>query len=181
RKLSIMNSIKTDIPESLLVIPPYESKKQNKRENNNIPDVDSLTEEQKEVYNQIIKYLNGELKDVNMIALKGFAGTGKTYLITQVLKWYVLMIQNNISVTAPTNKAVKILRSTANFEHPLISYKTIHKLLGLKEKIDEKTGKISFEKDFDSPSDIDNNDVVILDETSMLNDRSEERRVGKEC
>ena len=58
-----MNSIKTDIPESLLVIPPYESKKQNKRENNNIPDVDSLTEEQKEVYNQIIKYLNGELKD----------------------------------------------------------------------------------------------------------------------
>jgi exodeoxyribonuclease-5 len=65
---------------------------------------------------------------------------------------------------------VKVLRQTANFEHSLISYKTIHKLLGLKEKIDEISGKISFEREFGTESDIDKQDALAIDETSMLND-----------
>lgn len=166
-----MNIVTTDIPEELFFLPEYVPVVKTKKENNNVPDIDSLTPQQLEVYNVLISYLQGLLDSgVRMIVLKGYAGTGKTYVITQVLKWYVMMMQNNIAITAPTNKAVKVLRQTANFEHSLISYSTIHKLYGLKEKIDEQTGKITFEKEFGAPSSVDDKDGLILDETSMLPD-----------
>lgn len=167
-----MSTIITYIPKHLLTLPAYEPVERKKRENNNIPDVESLTKEQRDVYDTLVAYLENKLEDksVRMLVLKGYAGTGKTYVLTQVLKRYVMITQNNIAITAPTNKAVKVLRQTANFEHSLIAYKTIHKLLGLKEKIDDKTGKISFEKEFGSESDIDLQDALAIDETSMLND-----------
>lgn len=161
----------TDIPQHLFTLPAYEPKEKKKRENNNIPDVESLTPEQKEVYDTIVAYLKGELDPtITMLALKGYAGTGKTYVITQVLKWFVLMMQDPIAITAPTNKAVKVLRSTSNFEHSLITYGTIHKLFGLKEKIDELTGKQTFEQEFGAMCDIQEKNALVIDETSMLND-----------
>lgn len=161
----------TDVPQHLFTLPAYEPQEKKKRENNNIPDVESLTPEQREVYDTILAYLKGELDPtIMMLAIKGFAGTGKTYVITQVLKWFVLMMQDPIAITAPTNKAVKVLRSTSNFEHSLITYGTIHKLFGLKEKIDEITGKQTFEQEFGTMCDIQEKNALVIDETSMLND-----------
>jgi superfamily I DNA/RNA helicase len=167
-----MSKVITNVPEHLLTLQPYVEVKLKKRENNNIPDIESLTVKQREVYDTIVQYLQGLLDaSIRMIVLKGYAGTGKTYVITQVLKWYVMMMQNNIAITAPTNKAVKVLRQTANFEHSLIKYSTIHRLLGLKEKRDDLNGKLSFEKDWDASCDMDLMHSVIVDETSMLDDK----------
>lgn len=99
-----------------------------------------------------------------------FIVTHNTYVITQVLKYFVMMIQKEIAVTAPTNKAVKVLKMTADFMHALITFATIHKLYGLKEKINELTGKITFEPEYGAETAIQEMYALILDETSMLQD-----------
>lgn len=96
--------------------------------------------------------------------------SGKTYVITQVMKYAVKYLKHNIAVTAPTNKAVKVLRKTANYEHNRIKYMTIHKLLGLKEDREDANGKLKFKKDWDQPSAIDEMNDLIVDETSMMQD-----------
>lgn len=178
----------TNVPAHLLELPEeFEPPQKVEKTNNNVPDVDSLTPPQRTVYDILIKYLSGtlsledireaapdrdfqDLEEVKMIVLKGYAGTGKTYLFTQVLKYFVWMIQGNIAVTAPTNKAVKVLKNTADFTHPLIQYATIHKLYGLKEKIDEETGKTTFEPEYGEENQIDGTMALGVDETSMLQD-----------
>ena len=183
-----MSTVVTNVPKSLLELPiEFEPPVRVVRTNNNVPDVDSLTEEQRIAYEILIRYLSKtltidylndvlpehgftDIEEIRMIVLKGYAGTGKTYLITQVLKYFVLMMQANIAVTAPTNKAVKVLKSTADFMHSLINYSTIHKLYGLKEIIDEETGKVTFGPEFGAENDIDDTVALALDEVSMLQD-----------
>lgn len=167
-----MSNVITNIPEQFFVLPEFKPSEKRKKEFNNVPDVESLTPEQRAIYDYLVLYAQGKLDEegIRMISIKGYAGTGKTYLFTQFLKWYVMMMQAYISVTAPTNKAVKVLRQTANFEHSLISYSTIHKLFGLKEKIDELTGKQTFEREYGAECDVDEKDALGIDETSMLPD-----------
>lgn len=105
------------------------------------------------------------------LALKGPAGTGKTYVIGEFMKQAVMKLQKAIALTAPTNKAVKVLRTSAKFRHKLVMYKTIHSLLGLKEDIDQKTGERKFipSKDPDDIPKIAEVGILIVDEVSMLN------------
>jgi exodeoxyribonuclease-5 len=63
--------------------------------------------------------------------LGGYAGTGKSSVIFAVIKELILQ-SKRVGLTAPTNKAVGILRkmAVANGLHHL-SCQTIHQLLGL--------------------------------------------------
>lgn len=163
--------IVTNVPEYLMTPPPYQAKETVTRLDMGEPNVDSLIGEQRTVYDELIEYIENrnDPGDV-MVVLKGYAGTGKTYLITQVLKHYVRSMGKKIAITAPTNKAVKVLKNTANFEHHLIVFKTIHKLLALKPGREDRTGKLTFSKEYGEDSEVNEQYVLIVDETSMLND-----------
>lgn len=106
----------------------------------------------------------------SQFCLMGFAGTGKSYLVKRLINYIHLKHPSfKIAVTAPTNKAVRVLSKASTIKDLRVSYQTIHKLLGLKEVI-HTDGKITFETAFDSRNEINNYKVLIVDEVSMLDD-----------
>lgn len=104
----------------------------------------------------------------DMFVLKGYAGTGKTFLIKKFLQEVLKSKPGvKIAVTAPTNKAVAVLESKSVYSGN-IKYATIHSLLGLTESIDSN-GKVTFTSKGNN-STITNYKYLIVDEVSMLQD-----------
>lgn len=104
----------------------------------------------------------------DMFVLKGYAGTGKTFLIKKFVEQLTKSKPGaKIAVTAPTNKAVAVLESKNVFSGN-IRYATIHSLLGLTESIDAN-GKVTFTSKGNN-STITNFKYLIVDEVSMLQD-----------
>lgn len=108
--------------------------------------------------------------DQRMSVLSGYAGTGKTFLLGKFIEDHIKTKQTPILVTAPTNKAVKVLKSSVRIDNAFVAYSTIHSALALKEHIDYN-GKVTFRADkmaHEIP--IESYNFVIVDETSMLSD-----------
>jgi len=112
-----------------------------------------------------------------MWLLSGYAGTGKTTTLTKVVASIRQHANDNpfgprykMVMSAPTHKAVKVMKRFAK-GLPGMDFATIHSLLGLKEQIDNVTGKQKFvqSKDPDQIK-IETFDVVFIDESSMLAD-----------
>lgn len=145
---------------------------------------ETLNVGQKQAYYDIISFIDDSKND-NAIVLKGYAGTGKTFLIKRLIEYIGQTdIHSRIAISAPTNKAVKVLyksavgnihaASTQVFEDVFnstskITYSTIHKLLGLREKI-TLDGKQVFEPEGKDKSKMLNYEYLIVDEVSMLSD-----------
>lgn len=131
-----------------------------------------LNEGQKKAYIKMRNYVDGDLPMGTMLLIEGYAGVGKTYLVGKLLN-YIFEKHSNwkVAVTAPTNKAVKVLHKSSSINNSKVEFQTIHKLLGLKEEITAE-GKQIFTKQNDYNNDIDIEDfnLVIVDEVSMLND-----------
>ena len=130
------------------------------------PDVSMLTEEQLEIFNVIT---NLPLKTFSQSLLTGYGGTGKTFLTTKIIEEIISKRGNvKIAITAPTNKAVKVLKNLSLISelHPRVDFNTLHSLLKLKLVITED-GREEFKADvmFD---DTEEYDIVIVDEVSML-------------
>lgn len=94
--------------------------------------------------------------------LDGSAGSGKTFLITRFIDNFR---NKSIAMTAPTNKAVHILR-TMNRSN-VVTYKTIHSLCGLRMIINEN-GEEVFERDPSISPKINEIDLLIVDEVSQV-------------
>ncbi|VEP17198.1 Viral (Superfamily 1) RNA helicase [Hyella patelloides LEGE 07179] len=98
--------------------------------------------------------------------LTGFAGTGKTVLITYYIQWLVSEGINFVAAT-PTNKAAKNLAQIASDSGLNLSVKTVAQLLGQQPVLDEETGREVFlskeELDWSGYG------IIIVDEFSMLN------------
>ena len=108
--------------------------------------------------------------------LKGYAGTGKTTLITHWIKqvrqrpsdlpdneiWHA----PKIVLTAPTNKATNVLKDKAKELNLPVDCSTIHSLLSLKMKW-QKDKQVLVEDDR-GDYEFDNYDYVIIDECSMI-------------
>jgi len=129
-----------------------------------------FTNDQQDVFEKIINQLEDILAiDMawdNILALSGAAGTGKTFLITQLIKY--LNDKYNITVTAPTHKALKVIRD--NFkENDIddIELKTIHSFLNIKLFTDYTKGVQSFRPD-KTKIDKSKTDILIIDESSMV-------------
>ncbi len=126
----------------------------------------TLSPSQKEVATVLLEYLeNATVNDnkIDFIVLEGFAGTGKSYTLNRVIDF---ITSTSIAISAPTHKAVRVLRTNSERPEDFI-FATIHSLLSLKQKISEK-GIISYEADNYEDGRIGEVDILIVDEVSML-------------
>ena len=120
---------------------------------------EDLTQHQKDCLKEVGNFLRSGKK---MFTLKGSAGTGKTTLARVMID--MLKGQKVMNITAPTNKAVKIL-AQGTAKHPNTYYSTTHSYLKLKELINPD-GSLSFERRVgDVPSTC---DILVIDECSMV-------------
>ena len=131
----------------------------------------NLNNGQKEAVKSILSFLKSKNK---MFLLEGYAGTGKSTIITYLLKNNHFS-KKKIAMTATTNKAVSVLESLSNFESKNIHFMTIHRLLKFKRKIDE-SGNIQYLSSLNEGEWILNHfnsiyyyDIIIIDEASMIN------------
>ena len=130
-------------------------------------DISDLSTGQKEAFDLLKNFL--QEKGPSMFILRGYAGTGKTYLVKRLIKYiHAKYPGHKIAITAPTNKAVKVLAKSGKMD-ARVAYQTVHKLLGLKEVI-HTDGRITFEQEFNTKNEIEMFKVLIVDEVSMLDD-----------
>lgn len=136
-----------------------------------------LSDEQLVAHDDIVVYMTA--KEVKgYLLLKGYAGTGKTSTLSRAIKTALKNFRETkelqafrptIVASAPTHKAVRVLRKSAELGGN-VEYGTIHSLLGLKPVVDDKTGKQVFKPTSDpSEKSLENYSVLVLDEVSMLN------------
>lgn len=102
----------------------------------------------------------------DFFVLKGYAGTGKSFCITQ-LPGLANVKPANICFTAPTNKAVKVLRNYLDENNLRDSpSKTIYSLLGLSLQANGEVKEITRPEE---PVDLSKFSVIVVDEASMVN------------
>lgn len=110
------------------------------------------------------------------LVLKGYAGTGKTTLVTRFLQHFYSVRRRSINVclTATSNKAVAVLAKFVR-ETDLSGHTpdcmTCTKLLGLKPDRDKDTGKLKFVPDPKSEVSPADYDLIVVDECSMVDER----------
>lgn len=112
---------------------------------------------------------NGEKR----IVLKGSAGTGKTFMTNEFIKVAktTLYSYGGVWLTAPTHKALSVLRSKIDHEGKnYLHFATIHSGLQLKMVIDRITGKATFSREKINPKfpPFKGAVIVVVDESSML-------------
>jgi exodeoxyribonuclease-5 len=142
-----------------------------------VPHLEGLTVPQAAAYVTLKAFLEGAT-DASLAVLRGYAGTGKTYLVGRLIQG--LDNDLTVAVAAPTNKAVKVLREkilatgTPLADEPLdgwreadqrVAFGSIHALLGL--QLTEREDGSQECKSARDPS-LHKFDVVIVDECSMI-------------
>ncbi|MBU1658900.1 AAA family ATPase [bacterium] len=103
-----------------------------------------------------------------MLSLMGAAGTGKTYLTTEIVK-FLKNSKIDFTITAPTHKAVNVLARSLEKNNVEAPCKTIHSFLGIKPFKDYDTGIEKFVIDKATKQD-QRTTVLIVDESSMIGD-----------
>lgn len=128
---------------------------------------ETLNEEQALLFDLLVEFSRNEKE---YFVVGGYAGTGKTYTISK----FVSCLDCNVAVTAPTNKAVKVLADNGDLDSSgRCTYATIHKLLALKlvwqppKKKGELPKQVLVRNTFADVT-INNYPLIILDEASML-------------
>ena len=159
----------------------------------NIKDNLKFTNDQKKGIKKIINFLTNN--NISSYGLYGYAGTGKTTLIVNLISFLLKKrLINSVVFTAPTNKAVNIMKSkfrneisnllddeivksfdkNITFQEQLrlltksgynINFLTIHKLLSFKNEFNSSGDKV-FQKGENST--VNRYDLIIMDECSML-------------
>lgn len=126
--------------------------------------IHNFSDEQYDAFVKILDFCNSP--GGGMYLLTGVAGTGKTYLTTKIV---TEIKSNKIIVSAPTHKAVKILRDEGGVSYQNVTFSTVHSALGLRENIDG-FGVVTFVEDKTVQKKIENANFLIIDEASMLHD-----------
>lgn len=95
--------------------------------------------------------------------LKGQAGTGKTFCMRSLVE----RVKKRLVFTAPTNKAVKVLRESITSQDYKPDCCTIYSLLGLQML---PNGEVKELKQREDTVDLSEVDVIVVDEASMVNE-----------
>ena len=138
-----------------------------------IIDLESLNSDQKTAFKDLRDFICDKGDD-SVYVLKGWAGTGKTYCVSVLVRYVLEVIHPThnwyrIAVTGPTNKSVRVIKKTSGLKNSRVSFQTIHKMLGLTERI-TKEGVQEFVNQGDFQPKIKTVKLLIIDEVSMLND-----------
>ena len=138
-----------------------------------IVDISTLNCDQKKSFDELKDFIY-DRNDDSIYVLKGWAGTGKTYCVSFLVKYVLDVIYPNknwykIAVTGPTNKSVRVIKKTTGIKNPRVTFQTIHKLLGMTERI-TSDGQQEFVNQGDFEPQIKKTKLLIIDEVSMLND-----------
>ena len=138
-----------------------------------IVDISTLNGDQKKAFDELKEFIHDKSDD-NIYVLKGWAGTGKTYCVSFLVRYVLDVIYPNknwykIAVTGPTNKSVRVIKKTTGIKNARVTFQTIHKLLGLTERI-TSDGQQEFVNQGDFEPQIKKTKLLIIDEVSMLND-----------
>ncbi len=125
-----------------------------------------LTNDQEKSFELFCEWLNTPFS-FKPFVMKGFAGSGKTYLSMKLLK-KVDELGLCWTVVAPTHKAVGVLREGLKKEsiQPAWFPSTIHRLLRLKLK--RQADVEIFEKTDQTENSLENLGLVLIDEASMI-------------
>jgi hypothetical protein len=129
---------------------------------------EQLTESQTKAVDALQRFL--EDPDERCFILRGYAGTGKTFLIGGLVR-YLQDVHRKPWMMAPTGRAAHVLRDRHQVEASTI-HRTIYSLAALKDyrELDEG-GDITYKFYFDlRNNDIDHDTVFIVDEASMISD-----------
>ena len=123
----------------------------------------SLTEDQQAALSKMKQFI--QTRRQKYFRLTGYAGTGKSYLIVQLMKW-LLNQKINFVAGSPTNKAVKNLKKLAAEANVSVEAHTVAQLLGQQPELNEATGQEEFiTQGTDS---IGGYEVALIDEFSMI-------------
>jgi hypothetical protein len=125
--------------------------------------VSRLTDDQESALSKLKQWMNSR---ETLFRLEGYAGTGKSFLICEFIKW---LNQERISYLAasPTNKAAKNLRSIATLAGLDLEVKTVAQILGQQPELNVATGEEEFVSN--GSKDFGDYQVIIIDEFSMVN------------
>jgi hypothetical protein len=135
-----------------------------------------LTNDQQELLTELECFL--ETKNAPVFLLKGYAGTGKSYIMAGVTR-YLSWLGKEFVIIAPTGKAAKVIANKTKFKAM-----TIHRVIyEFFEKDKEPTDEF-LERKPDSFSYLSTNSdepdtVYIVDESSMISDRFSTSHIGK--
>ena len=132
------------------------------------------TAEQAAAVDDIIDWFRSEDEKPTFYCLQGYAGTGKTYLMTHLCRTglrkgndFPPIRPTQICFTAPTNKAVKVLRGYLdNAGLAECTTKTIYALLGLSLQANGEIKEIAKPEE---PVDLSHFSLIVVDEASMVN------------
>ena len=132
----------------------------------------SLTDGQTELINHLADFLDS--KDEHVFLLKGYAGTGKTF-ITKGLTEYFRAIGRNYALAAPTGKASKVIAKKT-----LSPAYTIHKMIySFKDMAEYRDNNLDGSETYKFYAQLAVNEmsadtVFIVDEASMIADNNHE-------
>ncbi|MEG0196894.1 MAG: AAA family ATPase [Acinetobacter sp.] len=130
-----------------------------------------LTDDQQNLVEQLELFFSA--KDSQVFLLKGYAGTGKTF-ITKGLTEYFKSIGRNYVLAAPTGKAAKVIVQKTGSQASTI-HKAIYAINDIKQYKEEVEGSETYKfyatlAANDDPVDT----VYIIDEASMVSDQYQE-------
>ncbi|CAN5579062.1 ATP-binding domain-containing protein [soil metagenome] len=120
------------------------------------------TEGQKQLFILFDHFLKKDAEEPEVLILKGYAGTGKTSIVSALVKTLPFLNLKSVLI-APTGRAAKVMSLYA--QHPAL---TIHKKI-YKQIADPHSGILQFKK----MKNYHKNTVFMVDEASMLTDKSE--------
>lgn len=125
----------------------------------------TLTSGQSSLIDELEKFLSDQTP---CFLLKGYAGTGKTFLM-KGLTDFLLQSKRNFVVAAPTGRAAKVISQKTKHKAYTI-HKTIYSNKDLKEfKVKDEDGTETFKFEYELKHNEDpNNTIYIIDEASML-------------
>ena len=138
-----------------------------------------LTPHQQEVFEKITskikKNLSSRISNIllsdRFLSLTGAAGTGKSYMTSAIvneINCFLKVSQHGIQITAPTHKAVKVLKQMLSFSYDIgIECSTIHSFLNLKQSYNYEIGAERFVVDRTKEK-INRASLLLVDESSMV-------------
>ena len=133
-----------------------------------------LTPHQQEVFEKITskikKNLSSRISNI-LLSDRFLAGTGKSYMTSAIvneINCFLKVNQHGIQITAPTHKAVKVLKQMLSYSYDIgIECSTIHSFLNLKQSYNYEIGAERFVVDRTKEK-INRASLLLVDESSMV-------------